>query len=591
MNPTRLPCDCPLLPLPRLVQQQVRIRRVEIGGETFLRDGSLSLDHGVAQTVLEPPVARVQLDVIRPGATRVSTDTIMDVMPLAVKIEGKVGTGTTRVLHGVVLLLTGRDTQDRQVGEAGDSAGLLADQVAFGAPGAPDAEDWIIRVAVTLEAGSALERRGPWAAHRAADRVAQTIREVLKRVPDSLIAETRVMEEPRRNGMPRVVLVKEVMGQGAMHDNLLLPREPAGVAGGFSIIDAGNLPFALRCNEFRDGALHSMCCVGPSTKETTLHYFRDPVVAELAGDPHVDLAGVIVVGSPAIESDKHRVAQRLGVAVHSMNVDGAIVATEGYGNNHIDLADHLAEITKYGVPCVGVTWAARQGSLVVGNEYMVALVEVNKSASGRETKIVAENTAGAADAKRAVAMLKTLMAGVDVLPAPPHWDQEVVAANQRSVDRASLSAEGHTAVTPDLRSEVPVPSTAPAALSPLRVPLKQARIALVTASGAMVRGQPPFDRAADSTFRAIPANTATDQLEFGVSSYDHGDVNRDPNCMFPLDRARELAAAGMIGALSDLHFGIQGGGGDMELIRTQTAPELIGQLRALGADAVVLTGG
>jgi hypothetical protein len=128
-------------------------------------------------------------------------------------------------------------------------------------------------------------------------------------------------------------------------------------------------------------------------------------------------------------------------------------------------------------------------------------------------------------------------------------------------------------------------------LSALRMPLNRARIALVTAAGAMVHGQPPFDRAGDSTFRAIPARTAAAQLEFGVSSYDHSDVNRDPNCMFPLERARELAAAGEIGGLSDLHFGIQGGGGDMELIRTQTAPELIGHLRTLGADAVLLTGG
>jgi hypothetical protein len=125
----------------------------------------------------------------------------------------------------------------------------------------------------------------------------------------------------------------------------------------------------------------------------------------------------------------------------------------------------------------------------------------------------------------------------------------------------------------------------------LRVPLKQARIALVTAGGAMVRGQPPFDRAGDSTFRGIPADTAPDQLQFGVSSYDHSAVNRDPNCMFPLERARELAAAGEIGGLSALHFGIQGGGGDMELIRTQMAPKLIEHLHAMGADAVLLTGG
>lgn len=587
----RLACDCPVLPLPRLVHQMVRISRVEIGARTEIRNGILSLDISSVQEEPTAPVVRAQVDIIAPGQTKIPTDTVMDVMPLACKIDGRVGTGTTRVIQGAVLLLTGREPDGRQLGEAGDSSGILSEQVAFGAAGAPAPDDWIIRLAVTLEAGCGLERRGPLAAHRFADRFVQSIREALKQSPDSEIDEVRTMEEPRRTGMPRVVLVKEVMGQGAMHDKLLLPREPAGVAGAFSIIDAGNLPFALRCSEFRDGALHSLCCVGPSTKETTMHYFRDPLLQELADDPQIDLAGVLIVGSPAIESEKHRVAQRLGVVVHSMNVDGAIVATEGYGNNHIDFADHLAEITKYGVPSVGVTWSAHQGSLVVGNEYMVALVEVNKSASGRETKVLSENTASAADAKRAVAMLKTLMAGVDVLPAPTQWTQEVVSENQRLVEEQASRDGGSLAATPGLRSEVPVPGMVPSMLAPLQVPLSQARIALVTAGGAMVRGQPAFDRAGDSTFRAIPAGSRPNELEFGVTSYDHSDVNRDPNCMFPLERLRELATAGEIGALADFHFGIQGGGGDMEVIRTQLAPALIERLKSQATDAVLLTGG
>lgn len=591
-NPlARLPCDCPLLPLPRLVRQRVQVHRVEFGAANGFAQGTLSFDPNLPLSLIEPPVVSAVLDLIQPGATNIPTDTVMDVMPLAVKMDGKVGTGTTRFLQGALLMLTGRETDGRQLGEAGDSAGVLAEQVAFGAAGAPSPDDWIIRLAVTLEAGCGLERRGPLAAHRLADRIAQIIRECIKNIPDSQIAETRILEEPRRIGMPRVVLVKEVMGQGAMHDNLLLPREPAGVAGAFSIIDAGNFPFEFRCNEFLDGALHSLCCVGPSTKETTLHYFRDPVLAALADDAQIDLAGIIVVGSPAIESDKHKVAQRLGVTVHSMNVDGAIVATEGYGNNHIDFADHLAEIIKYGVPSVGVTWSARQGSLVVGNEYMVALVEVNKSIDGRETKVLAENTASAADARRALAMLKTMMAGMDILPPPPAWNRDVVAANQQLVEGEAMNSGGSVSPVSGLRSEVPVPGTAPAMLSPLRVPLHQARIALITAGGAMVRGQPPFDRAGDSTYRAVPADTPADRLEFGVSSYDHSAVNRDPNCMFPLERARDLVAAGQIGGLSALHFGIQGGGGDMELIRTQMAPRLIEELRSLGADAVLLTGG
>lgn len=171
----RLPCDCPLLPLPRLVQQEVHVRSVEIGSGCFLQDGVLSLDPSIAHSLIQPPVARVDVEIIQPGSIHLTTDTIMDVMPLAAKLEGRLGTGITRVIRGAVLLLTGRETDGRQLGEAGDSAGILAEQVAFGAAGAPGLDDWIIRVAVTLDAGCGMERRGPWAAHRVADRIAQTV--------------------------------------------------------------------------------------------------------------------------------------------------------------------------------------------------------------------------------------------------------------------------------------------------------------------------------------------------------------------------------------------------------------------------------
>ena len=59
--------------------------------------------------------------------------------------------------------------------------------------------------------------------------------------------------------------------------------QAAGVEGGRSIIELGHGPVLLRANEARDGALHSLCCVSPSTKETTLHHWRDPILERLAG--------------------------------------------------------------------------------------------------------------------------------------------------------------------------------------------------------------------------------------------------------------------------------------------------------------------
>jgi hypothetical protein len=188
-------------------------------------------------------------------------------------------------------------------------------------------------------------------------------------------------------------------------------------------------------------------------------------------------------------------------------------------------------------------------------------------------------------------MLKTLMAGVDVLPAPPRWDPDLIAANQAQVEAAAADNGRVVTLSPGLRSEFPVPTTQPATLAPLRVPLERARIALISAAGVYAQGDTPFERDADHSFREVPGDLPSDRIVFGAGSFDHGEVNRDPNCMFPLDRLRELVAAGSVGGQTARHFGIQGAGGELEQIKARLAPPLVARLRDLGAEGVILTGG
>jgi transposase-like protein len=58
-----------------------------------------------------------------------------------------------------------------------------------------------------------------------------------------------------------------------------------------------------------------------------------------------------------------------------------------------------------------------------------------------------------------------------------------------------------------------------------------------------------------------------------------------------IERLRELVLSGDIGATTAVHLGFNGGGGDLERLRDGLAPQLLQQLRAMRADAVVLTGG
>jgi len=216
-----------------------------------------------------------------------------------------------------------------------------------------------------------------------------------------------------------------------MHDNILCPIEPCGVLGGQKNVDLGNVPLMLSPNEVRDGGIHALTCIGPATKEMTRHYFREPLVEALAEDDELDLIGVIFVGSPQVNDEKTFVSERLGAWIETMQIEGAIVTTEGFGNNHIDFTSHIGQIGSRGIPVVGVSFCAYQGQLVVGNKYAEAMIEINKDKEGFENEIAGTSEICPSDAARAVQMLKNKMMGVEIKPALKKWSQEVIDKNNK----------------------------------------------------------------------------------------------------------------------------------------------------------------
>ncbi len=44
--------------------------------------------------------------------------------------------------------------------------------------------------------------------------------------------------------------------------------------------------------------------IGPSTKETTLHNFRDPLLDVVSVDEDLDLMGILIVGTPQDQQDE-----------------------------------------------------------------------------------------------------------------------------------------------------------------------------------------------------------------------------------------------------------------------------------------------
>ena len=422
-----------------LTRRHIKITEVKRGPETKIEGTTLYIREGIEAEVIanQELVKDFHLEIITPDQYHTYSETIMDVQPIATK-EGDaiLGEGATRVLDGVVMMLTGTDEGGVQIGEFGSSEGYLDENIMWGRPGCPDKGEIFIKGNIVVQEKTNMERRGPMAAHTAFDIVTQEIREVMKELDDSFIVEDEELKSIRRPGKKKVVIVKEIMGQGAMHDNFILPVEPVGILGARANVDLGNVPVCVSPLEVLDGCIHALTCIGPASKEMSRHYWREPLVLEALHDEEVDLCGVIFVGSPQINAEKYYVSRRVGHTVEMMDVDGAFVTTEGFGNNHIDFASHIEQIGMRGIPVVGLSFCAVQGALVVGNKYMQYMVDNNKSESGIENEVLGCNTLCQEEGIRALAMLKAAMAGEEVKAAEKKWNPNVKSTNVELIEAA-----------------------------------------------------------------------------------------------------------------------------------------------------------
>lgn len=146
-------------------------------------------------------------------------------------------------------------------------------------------------------------------------------------------------------------------------------------------------------------------------------------------------------------------------------------------------------------------------------------------------------------------------------------------------------------VVKGLQSEIYVPITPPPVWAPVKKELKDMRVALVTAAGVHLKSDKRFNLAGDFTFRVIPGDVDSNELMVSHGGYDNADVNKDINCMFPIDRVRELAEEGFIKEIAPVNFGFMGGGGDQQKFREETGPEIARRLKEENVDAVILTAG
>lgn len=244
----------------RLVIKTFPIDKVEFADETSIKNNTLYIKKNIMDIVdvKRDLIKKVDLNIIKPNEKDVFINSIMDFSPVAVKVLGRIGEGITHVLTGICVMLTGVDENGIQVAEFGSSEGILKDQVVFGKAGTPAEDDIIVNINVTLRSGKGSSRPGPMAAHEVCDKVIQNIRECLKKMHGEECSEKHEYFDKIRYNKKKVIIIKQVAGQGAMYDTGVLGKSPGGFIGCRSVIDMGNVPIILSPNEYRDGALRAM---------------------------------------------------------------------------------------------------------------------------------------------------------------------------------------------------------------------------------------------------------------------------------------------------------------------------------------------
>jgi len=231
-----------------------------MGSKIAINERTLQLDASKLESITASDnfIHNISIQVIPPHQHNLEINTIMDIIPISTKVIGKMGDGITHTLTGVYVMLTGCDEFGKQMAEFGSSEGILSEQLKLGQAGTPGEEDIILHMDVTLTHQKEADRSQPMAAFRACDTFIDLIRTPLKQLNGRRADDSATFEDKIRENKKKVLIIKQVAGQGAMYDNLLFPDEPSGFSGGRSIIDLGNVPVVLSPNEYRDGAIRAM---------------------------------------------------------------------------------------------------------------------------------------------------------------------------------------------------------------------------------------------------------------------------------------------------------------------------------------------
>lgn len=332
----------------------IDVKSIKFADESCIKDSTLYVNkQELKSLVLENEhIANVDFDLAFPGES-VRITPVKDVIQPRVKVSGNggifpgiiskvdtVGEGRTHVLRGMAVVTAGKIV--------GFQEGII-DMSGVGAEYTPFSQ--LNNLVVVLTPAEGVESHEYEKAARLAGlKVACYLGNLAKELtPDEIETfetkplKTSLNEYPE---LPRVAYVQMLQSQGLLHDTYVYGVDAKKI-----------LPTIIYPTEVMDGAIVSGNCVSACDKNTTYHHLNNPVVHDLYKQhgKTLNFVGMIITNENVYLADKQRSSDATAKLCEFLELDGAIVSQEGFGNPDTDLIMNCKKIEQKGIKTVIIT--------------------------------------------------------------------------------------------------------------------------------------------------------------------------------------------------------------------------------------------
>ena len=338
----------------------IQIKDIQFSKECKVENGTLYVDPDAVKAFMYEDddvkawVKDFSFDIAKPGES-VRITPVKDVIEPRVKVEGPggvfpgvinkvetVGSGKTHVLRGMAVVTAGKIV--------GFQEGII-DMSGPGADYTPFSK--LLNLVVVAEPAEGYQDHKHEYEHAvriAGLRAATYIGEIGRNVtPDETAEfETLGIKEgiEKYPNLPRVAYVHMLQSQGLLHDTYV-----------YGVDAKRSLTTIINPTETMDGAIISGNCVSACDKNTTYHHQNNPVVADLfaAHGKTLNYVCNIITNENVYLADKQRSSDWTSKLCRLLDLDGALVSQEGFGNPDTDLIMNCKKIELQGVKTVIIT--------------------------------------------------------------------------------------------------------------------------------------------------------------------------------------------------------------------------------------------